>query len=387
MPLMSTPPLEAVIPELITSLDSDLSYLLDDSGVPREVQAKLAEVGYKSCRIFARAAETAAELRQMVKDDMTLDPTADAKARVVTAALINVWEAARVRNDQRIKAQAEQKVHDVPVAISKGQHLELTRAFARAHSKELEDKECPAPGYVESLLEMVEAGELETEKLQSVVTKEQASGEPFGACRIQGDGTVKFTRKAAESAPPTSPEELRGKYKCMARAWELVRLKLPSKPFLSEFRMTSFDTMVDWLLSEDVYRTSVKAEGFTYRPSWATLLEFEFQLRRKVYKLINDGSTFNDAVSTAISDHSLLQKHFLNPVSVSAGAAAAAGSSPRRSRSPYTHNPYVPRAPSHPPPGHRRGGPRERWDTGGRRFLIARGGGPLWISSSPGYRR
>ena len=328
--LLTAPVVGDAVGEAMRSLDPDLSYLFDDAGIPEEVQAKISSIGYKTVKMFGRIAESVAELKQAFKDDVTLDPTASTQHRVAMAGVVNCWESARLRTAQRIKQQAEQSVNDLPVQFSKGQHLEIVRAFERKH-REIEETETPAPCYVEALLEQVEQGEMIAERLTAVVSKDVAGNEPYGP-KIHPDGTIKFSRGRVEILMPRDPEELRMRYKIMGRAWEFVKIKLPSKPFLRDYSMAAWDELAEWLLSVEVYRSEVKSpdESFTYRPSWATLLNFELQVRRKAAKLVNEGATMIAAITGAMKHQPTFQRHFLNPVSVGAGAAAAqqAGSTP-----------------------------------------------------------
>ena len=225
---MTSPVPQGEVNGLVSLLAADLSYLFDDASVDTGIQAKFSEIGYRTVRIFSRIAETIPEFKEVLKNDITLDPGASPANRLATANLINCWEAARTRNEMQLKQQAEQKVNDLPIPISRAQHLVITSAFHHRH-RELTEKESPSPSLVEALLEQVEQGEIVAEKLSTSMSKESSSGEPFGACKVQPDGTIKFSKGKAESTMPNITEQLRARYKLLARAWEFVRIKLPTK--------------------------------------------------------------------------------------------------------------------------------------------------------------
>ena len=59
----------------------------------------------------------------------------------------------------------------------------------------------------------------------------------------------------------------------------------------------------------------------TRRPAWSTLLELEFRVRKRTYQLVNNsGYTLPNALHAAREDTTILQKYFLTPVSLAAGA-------------------------------------------------------------------
>ena len=330
--VVTDPPDEADVPKLLATLEADLGFLFEDNRVPQLVQAKVAALGLTSSRLFARAADDLAGVRRFTAE-LGLDIAANVQNRVAGAALVNAWEASKIRLDKRLRDEAEVRATDLPKSLPKSQHLELIRAFTAKH-KELEDRDLPANQMVDSLLEQVEEGEIVAEKLSSTLSKAQTSGEVWGSCKIQPDGTMKVAKGRQEGTMPTDSEDLRARYRLLARAWELVRMKVPHKPFLKDYSMKIFDDLVEWLLSSDVYRTEIKSPDgtFTYRPTWGTLLDFEYEVRRWVARKLNSNAslTLSATITQAMQDTALIQKHFTNKVNIGAGAAAAIAAAPER---------------------------------------------------------
>jgi len=61
------------------------------------------------------------------------------------------------------------------------------------------------------------------------------------------------------------------------------------------------------------------------------VLELEWQVRKRAMHLVNtDGKTYSVALREARSDTALLQRYFLTPVSMAAGAEAALHAAPKR---------------------------------------------------------
>ena len=68
---------------------------------------------------------------------------------------------------------------------------------------------------------------------------------------------------------------------------------------------------------------AVTADGEKYRPSWATCLTLEHEVRKEAAKLVNKGQSLNKALVLARQDRHMFNTFFLTPTSMEAGAAAA----------------------------------------------------------------
>ena len=81
------------------------------------------------------------------------------------------WDACIKRGIKRRLEEAEQRVGDLPRRLPRKTHLELERAYAEAHSVELDDKETPADCSVETKLSQLEDGALVAERLSEAAAK------------------------------------------------------------------------------------------------------------------------------------------------------------------------------------------------------------------------
>ena len=331
MSLLTHPLAGDAVERAIGTMSSELVFLLESTQVPRDIIAKLGELGYTDMDTFSNMEVNPKEVRTVLKDDVGLDPAGGAGHRAMTARIIGAWASAGHRTTKQREEDATQRATDLPRHLPKSKHLELTRAYTAAH-RELRDRERPAPAYLDWRFEQVEDGELKAESLSEVLNKEEANDDEWGGARVNPDGTIRLLRARSTGKTPDCPEGLRDKVKLMGVAWEYVRLRFPSKPYLAELVAQDWTDHVEWLLGEDVYGYVVKdsAQTISYRPSWATLVELDYRVRRKAYSLVNDaGSTLKKALVTARSDTALFQRYFLTPVSLAAGAEAARASQKR----------------------------------------------------------
>ena len=112
----------------------------------------------------------------------------------------------------------------------------------------------------------------------------------------------------------------------MGIAWEFIRLRFLGKPFLLGLDAHTWSDHVEWPLGDEVYGMSVKDHlgEVVFRPAWHTLLSFELESRKAAYKLVNvKGNSLVQALGDIRKDVGLLQKHFVTPTAVAAGAEAA----------------------------------------------------------------
>ena len=93
----------------------------------------ISSLGYTEVGVFAKVEDTAAAFRKTIVDDVKLNPAAGPVHRATMARLVAAWEAAQKRVERRQKEEAEQRVGDLPRALPKSLHLDLTRSFTKIH--------------------------------------------------------------------------------------------------------------------------------------------------------------------------------------------------------------------------------------------------------------
>eukprot|EP00972_Heterocapsa_arctica_P029418 4331078-Heterocapsa_arctica.AAC.1 len=141
--------------------------------------------------------KSATALLASIVADLGINPAASAMVARLNAA----WQAAGTRSSRQRQDEAGQRVGDLPRTLPKGQHLDLARAFSKAHF-ELKDRDRPAASYLEWRLEQLEDGELQAE----VMSKAESVEDLWGVCRISPDGTIRLQKGRTESSLPQSPD-------------------------------------------------------------------------------------------------------------------------------------------------------------------------------------
>ena len=323
--LLKEPLTQEAMDGAMKGIDVGLAFLFDQAKVPTDIQAMIVSLGYSDAGVFAEIGGTAENVREVLKTDVGLDPAAGAQHRAMTARLISVWRSAQKRAEHQQALEAEQRVGDLPRTVPKSHHIEIRRAFALIHA-ELPKKLTPAAVYVESKVSQLEDGELVAEPLSEVLTLKDVEGADETSLKLKSDGTVVVQKGKVTGSLPTNSEELRLRIRVMGIAWEFLRIRYPMRPVLTGLGNQVWQDYVDWLLSEDVFglEVALDSEGIRFKPTWNTLLAFELEVRRRAFHLANtQGSTMRDAIVAAMKDQGIMNRYFITPTSLQAGAAAA----------------------------------------------------------------
>lgn len=359
--VLTAPVAQENVADFIKKLDTELQFLLDGADVPPEVQANIAECGIVSTSIFACIEVDVKEFRDFVKTGLTIDSAGSIPNKVVTAKLINAWEASVTRGRKRREEEAEQRIGDLPRKLPRTSHLELNKAFMKAHG-EPKDSETPHPAYVEAKLQQLEDGMLLTETMAEIVSvKDDDDVAPPLGVVLQPDGKLRARRTALKKgSEPKTTEDLRTKFRIVAHMWELLRLRLPGKSYLIGYDMRLWEKYVEYLLGERVYGIDTKSvvSADVCKPPWSLVLEYDVEFRKRfAWAFNNKDGTLETFMKFAYDDTAVYQVRFLSPLSISAGTAAAkaaaeaAGSSGARAVA--AHGP--PPSPAANPGGRSRG--------------------------------
>ena len=105
----------------MAKLETDFHFLLGSSKVPVQVMAKLASLGVTATEVFSKVVASEAELKQLLKDDVGLDPLVCLANRVAAAKLCSAWETASVRGRKRKEEEAEHRLGQTFRASSRSQ--------------------------------------------------------------------------------------------------------------------------------------------------------------------------------------------------------------------------------------------------------------------------
>ena len=325
---ITNPLTDELADKAVAELSGELKYLYETAGVPLMIMAKLSSLGITTADILAKVVSSEAELRSFMKDDVGMDPSASAGNRVAMAKLCNAWESSCLRGKKRKEEDAEQRVSDLPRRLPRNEHAELRKTFTKRH-RETEDRHTPHPEYIERKLQQLEDGDLKAERLTEVVSlADDDGGDQRGlGFETQTDGTVKFKKTNAKTGTvPQNSEEFRTKTKLIAHLWGYIRLKVGARAYLDGYEFILWEDYADYILGDKVAAISVAHPTLkmSCRPTWQLVLSYEFEFRKQLAWAFNNRSgTLADHMEWVKKETDVYQLHFLTPLSLQAGEAAA----------------------------------------------------------------
>ena len=333
----------------IALLDADLHGLLQVKEVDEVIQAKLAVAKIRSISRMSTVADDRQGIRKFCADVLALDETRDV---VEIASLVDTWESASTRISVRNKAEAEAGVASLPRAVNKVEVQELMVKFQTVHGIKLEDRNTPATSTLEQIFDQIEQGEMKNMSLVQFLSREDAEADILGATVERGTRTLKIKKGYGECQKPRSPEEFRKRMAVVSHAYLLAQLKYPQKASLKDLQPQHFLKYLDLLLGDHVLglKARDKDGAVVASPDFDLMLSYDFQIRRQMVKLVNEGTNIGEALKEAMTDTTIKERYFLTP-----NVYSQVTHSSSSSRGEYTKTDYA-RSRSPPRPWHSWGG-------------------------------
>ena len=274
-------------------------------------------------------------MRKFCADVLALDETRDV---VEIASLVDAWKSASTRVSVRNKAEAEAGVANVPRALNKVEVQELLVKFQNVHGIKLEDKTIPASTTLEQVFDQVEQGEFKNMSLVQFLSREDAEADILGATVEKGTGTLKIKKGYGECQKPRNPEEFRRRMSVVANSYLMAQLKYPQKSSLRGIQPQHFLKYLDLMLGDHVLGLKARDKDgqVIATPDFDLMLAYDYQVRRQMVKLVNEGATMAEALKEAMADTTIKERHFLTPnvySQVSSTASSRSEGFRQRSRS------------------------------------------------------
>ena len=304
----------------VLRLEPDFRFLLaDEEGVPLACLAQLYDLGYTSIKLFAKFDSDEAAVKAGIDTDMGLKASDGPVQRATVAKLLSAWETCRQRVVTKQKIDADAAVNATAKVWARPEHITLLNTFHSQEGYELKDHLAPAPAYLEKRADEFEQGELVTETLAQVISKDVVEDESMNAIVVK-DGSIKFKKGGQEVPMPSKPEELRQRLKVWGHHWILLKYKFPQQHRLASATGHLFNTYIDYLLGDEVYELVAKdSAGKTVsKPSFPTLLGYEFRVRKKMTEHMNKGDDIKTALVKAMHDSVVKERFYTTPIAMSA---------------------------------------------------------------------
>ena len=108
---------------------------------------------------------------------------------------------------------------------------------------------------------------------------------------LRPDWTIQRKTVKLTGTMPTCREELRERYALMGSAWEMIRLRSPSRPLLRDYTPAIFnETLLGFLFGDKVFKYTVNlGVSSTAPPTWPFYpVHFEYTLHEKVFNNVRE---------------------------------------------------------------------------------------------------
>ena len=260
-------------------------------------------------------------LRLTCKDAFGIDPTKSFAHKRELAKVVKAWKEARVHAETKVKYDSVARAHGEPVSMLTPDWNQLIAAFKQKYGEHLHDTVLPAQSYFEAFEEKLSDGNLRAESLTQVVSvaeqeeQESKKAEPQRHMSLHLDGQLSIqTKRRFTSSAPTTPEQLRVKYKVLANCWLMGQMRQPGRHLFSDLDRNTFADFLDVLLSEKNFLL-IKNIGANrvIRPDWSLCMGYEHELRKEALRLAREkGFPIQHALWAAYNDSHHRLENFLN---------------------------------------------------------------------------
>ena len=218
--------------EVLNKLAEDLRFLFDQRQVDTDVQICFADLGLTTISLFALLGDDVANVRAaLAAPPFNLDPTAYGldpgtmlKRRIAQAKVLDAWQAAKCRGDEKNKAEAKQRTSGMPISLTQGEHVSLRQSFEKAFGR-TEDEGFPASGVIERRLQVVEQGSPTAEPLSDIASSAEVSADAEHSL-----GRGRHLQDAPLDAHGPFAERLRGDASSGSLAWAHLHHREVAEP-------------------------------------------------------------------------------------------------------------------------------------------------------------
>ena len=296
---------------------SELRFLLTQHKVADDIQGELYSNGVDTVAKFAAAASDEADLKKMLKDSFSIDPTESLKLRAQAAGVVVAWKTAISRVERQAEAEATHEVRDIAKPIPSTEYIAMRQAFA-AKFGELEDKHIPAKEFIEKKLGELESGEFRAEPLTEIISRDEVDPDTL-LPHWDAKGTLSLKKGGSKTAMPSRPEQLRLRLTVLQNTLIMIQLKHPGRRELEDVSFALFEKYKEYLLGDYCYGLRSSEDSGSLVPPWSLVLSYEHAIRKHAYKVMaTAGYSFGAALTHAYKEPSVKERNFTTPLALHA---------------------------------------------------------------------
>ena len=306
----------------LSKADAELAFAFERNDVAKSALALFVHSGIDNLTKFSAIAKDGEDLKKLMLDEFGYDEKSSLAERVKVTNIVICFDNAKARTSERNKLEGELGAKHITKPLSGSEHASMRQAWERRYWS-LDEEWTPSRLYLERRLQDLEEGEYKAEALTAVLSKVEE--DPDQLIPVwSAAGTLQLKKGSNSVDEPKNPEQLRRRLKILGIGLMMLGLRHTNKSFLQNLSPQVFEDYLTYLLSEHCYyMQGTSAEGFAINgPSWAQLLIYEFQVRRKAWLEVQSvGIEFGKALKEAWKDPSTKERYLITPIALSAAGA------------------------------------------------------------------
>ena len=327
---------------LIGKLEHSLRVKLEECKVSPQLMAYLAHLGFDTVMMFQGLGTSAAVVENRVKL-FGLKPDDIVEDMLQAAGLVVAWEQLKQYQAIENKDRAEKKVNGQLLPLKGGEYNHAKKTYEGMY-KAVPDGKLPGSNIIEQLEADMEAREIKALRLNEIPSKEEMDKaivqkkESAGVAvsvTISTTGIQVAQPVRVKIPMPINPEGIRYRLELMKAGVEFLKIRHPRNKLWESADDEMWKDHIDFILGEEIMGNVVtNTEGVVLkRPSFELVLHFEYKVRGKAAKYMNEGSEeskgvplgIKQAFEAARKDQKLLQKEFLQKLMLQPGMGKQPG--------------------------------------------------------------
>eukprot|EP00435_Cladocopium_sp_Y103_P043206 s2858_g12.t1 len=302
-------------------MDSDLQFILGESGVNLEHQVAIAR-HYGTLRKYSALGDDRPAIRTACLQDFAI-PADTPENRAQIAAIVSAWETSKEFLSKEIELRAESKALGQPRVLQIHERQAMLRAVEAVHGS-LGESECPSADYLSLKAEETECNEPTAAPLDEILSKQVSSSSQIQSA-VDGSGHIRVTRTKCKGKMPTTTEEYRKIMRVETFSWLCMASRYKAKHWLHGLTAEPFQKFTEHILGDRVHNIQIPSSSgdgsqTRLKPDWSIVLAYEQKLRKEAMKRVMDGYTLADSMLAVIRDADLKEAFFTTPMALKAAA-------------------------------------------------------------------
>ena len=300
-------------------IDSRLLSMFSSAGCTEATLDKLGKAGMTSVAMVTSVTDTKEDFRKFLESAEVDLAAIDLATRLQQTAVMSVYKACLTLEDVEVRQATERRANKQVPEVTEEEVNVCWKLFEAKYFK-LNKVMCPSPAYLGRKQGEVESY-FKAESLTRVTNYNQDDINDrvnMGWDPNNPQAPFKVQKKEYGIPMPQGSEELRARWRTLAVAFVMAKLRNPQRAVLRTADIDLFDRYTEWMFGQDVWGlVQLDALGkVTATPHIDHVKTLDIAIRTKVAELMNAGVDIKEAFKLTTEDEKLMRMSFHNPYSI-----------------------------------------------------------------------